>query len=135
MMNSAPKDLVDAVQRYFDLMYDCDVSKFYNVFTSTAQLHGFRDGKMTRWTASEYEGVLAKREFAEITGRIERRGNSIAGRRLRHTGLHQGESPDRRGDVYRLSHLPQNRRLLENHLKRIPSARLGTVSDGRSRLG
>jgi hypothetical protein len=68
MMNSAPKDLVDAVQRYFDLMYDCDVSKFYNVFTSTAQLHGFRDGKMTRWTASEYEGVLAKRESPKSQG-------------------------------------------------------------------
>jgi hypothetical protein len=53
MMNSAVKGLTEAVQRYFDLMYDCDVSKFDQVLTSTSQLHGFHEGKMTRWTASE----------------------------------------------------------------------------------
>jgi hypothetical protein len=68
MMNSAVKELGEAVQRYFDLMYDCDVSKFDEVFASTSQLHGFREGKMTRWTASEYEVVLAKRESAKSLG-------------------------------------------------------------------
>jgi putative lumazine-binding protein len=62
MMNSAVKDLYEAVQRYFDLMYDCDVSNFEKVFHPTSQLHGFREGKMTMWSASEYKGVLAKRE-------------------------------------------------------------------------
>ena len=62
MMNSAVKELTEAVQRYFDLMYDCDVSKFDSVFQSTSQLHGFREGKMTRWSAAEYREVLAKRE-------------------------------------------------------------------------
>lgn len=62
MINPAVKDLSEAVQRYFDLMYDCDVTKFENVFFPTSQLHGFREGKMTMWTASEYKGVLAKRE-------------------------------------------------------------------------
>jgi len=68
MMNPAVKGLTEAVQRYFDLMYDCDVSKFDQVFTPTSQLHGFREGKMTRWTASEYEAVLAKRESPKSLG-------------------------------------------------------------------
>jgi hypothetical protein len=68
MMNSAVKELTDAVQRYFDLMYDCDVSKFENVFYSTSQLHGFREGKMTRWSAAEYREVLAKRESPKSLG-------------------------------------------------------------------
>jgi hypothetical protein len=68
VMNSAVKDLSEAVQRYFDLMYDCDVSKFDKVFCPTAQLHGFREGKMSMWTASEYKGVLAKRESPKSLG-------------------------------------------------------------------
>src|SRR5437870_4353742 len=38
--------LMQAVQQYFDLMYDADVSVFDRVFRPTAQLHGLRDGKM-----------------------------------------------------------------------------------------
>ena len=52
-MNDHPsvKPLAEAVQRYFDLMYDCDTSRFDRVFRSTAQLHGFREGEMTVWPA------------------------------------------------------------------------------------
>ena len=67
-MNPAVKDLSEAVQRYFDLMYDCDVSKFERVFFPTSQLHGFREGKMTMWTASEYKGVLATRKSPKSLG-------------------------------------------------------------------
>jgi hypothetical protein len=67
-MNPAVKELSEAVQRYFDLMYDCDVSKFDQVFYPTSQLHGFREGKMTMWTASEYKAVLAKRESPKSLG-------------------------------------------------------------------
>lgn len=56
------KALLEAVQQYFNLMYDCDVSKFDNVFRSTAQLHGFREGQMTMWTADAYKAILSKRE-------------------------------------------------------------------------
>ena len=38
--------LTAAVQRYFDLMYDGDTSRFDRVFRPTAQLHGLRDGKI-----------------------------------------------------------------------------------------
>lgn len=40
--------LIKAVQKYFDLMYDCDTSRFDQVFRSTVQLHGYREGKWLR---------------------------------------------------------------------------------------
>jgi hypothetical protein len=60
--NSALERLLAAVQRYFDLMYDCDVSNFARVFWTTAQLHGFRDGAMTAWPHDSYKDVLSKRQ-------------------------------------------------------------------------
>ncbi len=59
--HSGIKPLAEAVQRYFDLMYDCDTSRFDRVFRSTAQLHGFREGKMAMWPAAEYKTILAGR--------------------------------------------------------------------------
>lgn len=53
--------LVQAVQRYFDLMYDSDLTRFDRVFRSSAQLHGFRDGAMTVWPAQTYKEILAGR--------------------------------------------------------------------------
>jgi len=55
-------DLTEALQRYFDLMYDCDTSRFDRVFRSTVQLHGFRDGEMVTWSASTYRDILDKRQ-------------------------------------------------------------------------
>ena len=55
-------DLTEALQRYFDLMYDCDTSRFDRVFRSTVQLHGFRDGQMVTWSASTYRDILEKRQ-------------------------------------------------------------------------
>jgi hypothetical protein len=53
--------LLDAVERYLDLMFDCDVSRFDQVFAPTAQLHGLRDGALRVLTAEDYRGVLAAR--------------------------------------------------------------------------
>jgi len=53
--------LTEAIQRYFDLMYDADLAGFDRVFRWTAQLHGFRDGQMTMWPAATYRDVLADR--------------------------------------------------------------------------
>ena len=53
--------LAIAVNRYFDLMYDCDVSRFWDVFARTAVLHGIRDGEMRVWSATEYYDILSKR--------------------------------------------------------------------------
>jgi hypothetical protein len=50
--------LVQAVHRYFDLMYDADVSGFDRVFRPTAHLHGLRDGKMRMLTAEAYRDIL-----------------------------------------------------------------------------
>lgn len=54
--------LIDALQKYFDLMYDCDTSRFDQVFRSTVQLHGYRDGQMVAWPAREYRDILDKRQ-------------------------------------------------------------------------
>ena len=51
--------LLDAVERYFDLMFDCDVSRFEGVFASSAQLHGLRDGNLRLLPAHEYRNALA----------------------------------------------------------------------------
>jgi hypothetical protein len=56
---SAVPALMQAVQRYFDLMYASDVSRFDHVFRPTAQLHGLRDGKMRVLTAQAYREILA----------------------------------------------------------------------------
>jgi hypothetical protein len=51
--------LLDAVERYFDLMFDSEVSRFDHVFASSAQLSGLRDGNLRVLSAQEYKNVLA----------------------------------------------------------------------------
>jgi hypothetical protein len=53
--------LIDAVARYFDLMFDNDVSRFDQVFAASAQLHGLRDGNLRLLAAQEYSDALASR--------------------------------------------------------------------------
>lgn len=62
-MSSHPdlSGLTNAVQRYFDLMYDSDVTSFDRVFRSSAQLHGFREGKMIMWPAATFKEIIAGR--------------------------------------------------------------------------
>ena len=61
-------DILLVVQRYFDMMYDCDVARFNQVFCTTANLHGFRDGKMTAWSAPQYKDLLAERQSPQSVG-------------------------------------------------------------------
>jgi hypothetical protein len=51
---------MQAVTRYFDLMYDADISRFDRVFRSTAQLHGIKNGQMVMLPAHTYKDALAK---------------------------------------------------------------------------
>ena len=51
--------LLDAVERYFDLMFDSEVSRFDRVFASSAQLSGLREGNLRVLSAQEYRNVLA----------------------------------------------------------------------------
>jgi hypothetical protein len=48
--------LFDAIERYFDLMFDSDVARFDNA--QSAQLHGLRDAKVRILTAQDYKEVL-----------------------------------------------------------------------------
>ena len=51
--------LLGAVERYFDLMFDSDVSQFEQVFAPTALLHGLRDGNLRALPAQDYKALLA----------------------------------------------------------------------------
>jgi hypothetical protein len=50
--------LLEAVERYFGLMYDGDVSRFDQVFAPSAQLHGLREGGLRILTAKDYFKIL-----------------------------------------------------------------------------
>lgn len=60
-MSNDVEGLLAAVQRYLDLMYDSDLEHFNRVFAPTAQLHGFRDGRLTAWSAAHFKEVMASR--------------------------------------------------------------------------
>jgi hypothetical protein len=51
--------LLAAVGRYFDLMFDSDVSHFEQVFAPTALLHGLRDDNLRSLPAQDYKAMLA----------------------------------------------------------------------------
>jgi len=51
--------LLGAVERYFDLMFDSDVSRFDQVFALSAQLHGLRDDNLRSLPAQDYKTALA----------------------------------------------------------------------------
>jgi hypothetical protein len=53
------RSLLDAVERYFDLMFDGDVKRFDHVFAGSAQLHGLRDGNLRLRSAQDYKTALA----------------------------------------------------------------------------
>src|SRR5919206_222629 len=53
--------LSQAIQRYLDLMYDGDVSRYERVFRDTAQLHGLRDGKMAVLSSAGFKDLIAGR--------------------------------------------------------------------------
>ena len=57
--HSSIESLTAAVQRYFDLMYDGDTSRWDKVFRSSAQLHGLREGKMAMFTSQGYKELTA----------------------------------------------------------------------------
>ena len=59
--STAIANVQSAVRRYFDLMYDCDVSRFDEVFHPTAHLPGVIDGALTVWPAPTYRDILSKR--------------------------------------------------------------------------
>lgn len=57
----SPAPLLEAVERYLALMYDCDISRFDQVFAPSAQLHGLRDGVLNIIPAADYRKRLAAR--------------------------------------------------------------------------
>jgi hypothetical protein len=58
---TAMQSLCQAIQRYFDLMYDSDTTRFDAVFRPTAQLHGLREGAISMWPAQTFKELLEGR--------------------------------------------------------------------------
>jgi hypothetical protein len=53
--------ITDAINGYFDLMYDADDNRFPEVFHGACLIHGIRDGKLTAWSAAEFRDVMRGR--------------------------------------------------------------------------
>jgi Putative lumazine-binding len=64
---SCMTSVMQSLQKYLDLMYDCDTSRFDDVFYPSVHLHGFRDGKMVTWSAETYRDILNKRQSPKST--------------------------------------------------------------------
>jgi hypothetical protein len=60
--------LLETIERYFDLMYDCDLTKFDDVFLPSASLNGLRDGSLVVWPVAQYRDILAKRQSPQSLG-------------------------------------------------------------------
>jgi len=67
--HSSIESLTAAVQRYFDLMYEANTSRWDRVFRPSAQLHGLREGKMAMFTSQGYKELTDSRmiDFASPT--------------------------------------------------------------------
>lgn len=65
---SPAQRLMQAVQRYFDLIYESDVTQFERVFAPTAQLHGLHDGKLAMLSAATYKEAVAARPSVRRRG-------------------------------------------------------------------
>jgi len=59
---------LETIERYFDLMYDCDLTKFDDVFLPSASLNGLRDGSLVVWPVAQYRDILAKRQSPQSLG-------------------------------------------------------------------
>lgn len=90
---NAIDELIDAIQKYFNLMYDCNIANFADVFSPVAQLHGYRDGKMVCWPAAEYKEVLEGAPVPALA-RLTAPGQRSAHRhRLGEPRIRQGRGP------------------------------------------
>jgi len=50
--------LLETIDCYFETMFDCDVSRFDQLFAPTAQLHGLRDGALRVLPAADYRQLI-----------------------------------------------------------------------------
>ena len=53
--------IASAIGGYFDLMYDADDSRFFQVFHAVCQVHGLRDGELSAWPAAEFREMMRGR--------------------------------------------------------------------------
>lgn len=65
---TSTESLLEAVDGYFDLMYDYDVSRFDKVFADSSQLHGLRDGDLKLISANDFKTALASNPSPKSKG-------------------------------------------------------------------
>ena len=100
--------LLEAVDRYFEMMFDSNVSRFDHVFAPTAKLHGLRDGQMRVLPAAEYRKLLAA-TLAKIEGGAKAAGGSADRLRLADAGAGQAPRADRYDPLPGLPAVPHGR--------------------------
>lgn len=61
-------DLDEAIQLYFDVLYECDLEKFDRVFHPTCNLYSPGDPEVTVVTLSDYRQIVAGRTPPSKTG-------------------------------------------------------------------
>jgi|SRR5690348_3904457 len=60
--------LLDAVDAYFETMFDADLTRFDRLFASSAMLHGLRDGALRVLSAADYRSLLASNPSPKAKG-------------------------------------------------------------------
>ncbi|MFL9875088.1 nuclear transport factor 2 family protein [Paraburkholderia megapolitana] len=55
-------DIHQALQIYFDVMYECDLEKFDQIFHPTSSLFGMQDGKFSLRPFAQYRAEIAVRK-------------------------------------------------------------------------
>jgi hypothetical protein len=62
------RELADVAQRYFDLVYTCNLTLYDQLFHPLAQLFVLKNGTAVSLTSAEYREILAHRQSPESTG-------------------------------------------------------------------
>ena len=109
-----------ALQRYLDLMYDCDVSRFDDVFAPTVQLHGFRDGAMQCWPAGVCRDIIARRQSPKSLGAPREDALLLLDFASPDPGADQGAGAHRDHAVHGLPDMAPHRGSVADHVKRVP---------------
>ena len=119
-MTNAPEiasELLVAIGSYFDLMYDCDVSKFDTVFHPSAALNGLRDGGNQCVVGRALPGCPVEARISEVSKCHAPSRGALDRHRVRQPGRRQGPGPDQRYHVHRSPDLFESRRRMEDRVQ------------------
>jgi hypothetical protein len=64
----AERELKEVIEKYFELLFTCDVSSFDEVFADQASLYGDQAGTVLVWPATQYREILSGRQSPKSLG-------------------------------------------------------------------